>query len=101
MNQTIYVLDSTVFAEKQASKFVDNACVTVLEVSDELKSLEAKIEFDRLSHGIEILEPDKNFIDAVEKIAKSTNDKVSKTDIKVIALALHFKSKNKPTVLVS
>src|SRR3989344_7391519 len=98
MEQKIYVLDSTVFAEKQASKFVDNACVTVLEVSEEMKSLEAKVEFDRLQHTLEILEPEKKFIDEVEKIVKMTNDKVSPTDKKVIALALQFKSKNKQVV---
>ncbi len=100
-SQKIYVLDSTVFAEKQASKFTENACVTVLEVADEMKSLDAKVEFDRLSHTISIMEPEKEFTEKVEQAAKKTNDKVSPTDKKVIALALHFKAKKKAVVLVS
>lgn len=101
IGQTIYVLDTTVFAEKQASKFVGSACVTVLEVAEELKSLDAKIEFDRLQHAISIIEPEKEFVAKVEAIVKKTNDKVSQTDKKVVALALHFKSKKKEVVLVS
>ena len=100
-SQKIYVLDSTVFAEKQASKFTENACVTVMEVAEEMKSLEAKVEFDRLSHIINIMEPEKEFVESVEKAAKKTNDKVSNTDKKVIALALHFKAKKKAVVMVS
>lgn len=98
----IYVLDSSVFIEQKSRQFLGKTIVTCYEVIDEMKSLKASIEADYLQkQGLEVLEPQDEFFDKVQALRKTTNDKVSKTDMKVVALALQFHQKGKKVVLVS
>ncbi|MFH1432030.1 MAG: hypothetical protein ABIG84_02330 [archaeon] len=100
--EKLYILDSTVFLETETGFLAGKACATVYDVAEEMKSTKASIEFDKMVRlGLEIIEPEKTYIDEAEKTAKSTNDKVSCADKKVVALALHFKAKGKDVAVVS
>lgn len=98
----IYVLDSTVFLEGYANFFMDKACITIFEVSEELKNQQAAIELDKLvKGGLQIINPSDESIGKINEIQKKTNDKLSVTDIKLIALALDFKNKKRNVEVVS
>ncbi|MBW6451706.1 MAG: hypothetical protein K0B02_03170 [DPANN group archaeon] len=98
----IYILDSTVFIENYASQFMDYACVTVYDVIEELINPNAKIMLDMfVKAGLTVIEPDISHITKIKETVKKTGDKLSVTDIKVIALALQFKSKDKNCSVVS
>ncbi|MCK4968735.1 MAG: hypothetical protein KAS12_06780 [Candidatus Aenigmarchaeota archaeon] len=102
MDEKIYVLDSTIFIEGGAQKFQDLANATVYEVLDEVKNNQSAIELDRLMRlGLAVIEPEEEFVEAINKIQQVTKDKLSKTDIKVLALAQKFKMQNKTPVVVS
>ncbi|NOQ55993.1 MAG: ribonuclease VapC [Nanohaloarchaea archaeon] len=99
---TIYVLDSTVFLEKYSDGFSDKACVTVYEVSEEIKDPYAKIQFDMLvQSGLSILSPKDEFVKVVTDKLNESGDKLSGTDISVIALALEFSKKGKKVLIVT
>ena len=101
-NDTIYILDSTVFLEKYSGRVSDKACVTVYEVSEEIKDPYAKIQFDMLvQSGLAILSPKAESIDAVKAKLKDTGDKLSETDISVIALCMDFVARGKKAIVVS
>jgi len=98
----IYVLDSTTFLEKYSDNFMDKACATVYEVAEEIKDPYARIQFDMLQKaGLSIFTPDDASLKAVNEMVKKTGDKLSSTDISVIALALEFKGKGKKAVIVT
>lgn len=100
--EKIFVLDSTVFIEGQTAFISDKACVTVFEVAEEMKEGRAAIEFERaLRMGLEVVEPDKGRVRTVEGAAKETNDKVSRADTRVVALALQFRDKGKSVAVAS
>ncbi len=100
--EKLYILDSTVFLEAHAPFLENKACVTVFEVAEEMKSGKASIEFDKMQRfGLAILEPETRHKKSAEEAAKHTNDKLSKTDKMVVALALHFREKGKNIVVVS
>lgn len=101
-NDMIYILDSTVFLENYSMQFRDYACVTVYEVLDEVKDPKAKIQLDMsVSEGLALIEPDDKYIQDVKKTVDKTKDKLSVTDIKIIALALKFRAKDKRCMIVS
>lgn len=98
----IYVLDSTVFIEGYAAAFLGKNCVITYEVMEELKNEKTAIEVDRfLKSGLDLIVPSSSAVKEIEKVYKRTNDKFSKADISVIALAYEFKSKKKEVVVVS
>ncbi len=98
----IPILDSTVFLEGASDGLPDGARATVFEVAEEMKSGKAAIEFDKMQKmGLEIIEPKEEFIVAAKKLQEKTKDRVSQTDIRVIALALQFKSMEKEVAVVS
>lgn len=98
----IYILDSTVFLEGALDSLPEGAKVTVYEVAEELKSGRAIIELDKMiKSGLELLEPEEKFVLEAKKISGKTQDRVSKTDLKVIALALQFQSREKDALVVS
>ncbi len=100
--EKLYILDSTVFLETPAPFLENKPCVTVFEVAEEMRSGKASIEFDKMQRlGLAIIEPGEASIKRVEDIVKGTNDKLSKTDRRVVALAIHFKEKDKNPVVVS
>ena len=101
-NDTIYILDSTVFLEKYSGRFSDKACVTVYEVSEEIKDPYAKIQFDMLvQSGLAILSPKDEYVRLVKDKLKDTGDKLSGTDISVIALCMEFAGRGKKAIVVS
>ncbi len=98
----ILILDSTVFLENASDGLPEGARVTVFEVAEEMKSGKAAIEFDKIQKmGLEIIEPKEEFIVAAKKLQERTEDRVSQTDIRIIALALQFKSRGKEVAVVS
>ncbi len=100
--EKLYILDSTVFLERQTPLIEGKPCATVFEVAEEMKSNQASIEFDRMQRlGLAILEPESRHKKSAEEAAKQTNDKLSETDKAIVALALHFREKGKNTVVVS
>ncbi len=98
----IYILDSGAFLRGSQNEFADKPCVTVFGVLEEMKSLAASIEMDRfLLSGLQVLEPSAESMEEAESGQKKTQDKVSRTDISLVALALDFRKKKKGAVLVS
>ena len=98
----ILILDSTVFLEGASDGLPEGARVTVFEVAEEMKSGKAAIEFDKIQKmGLEIIEPKEEFILAAKKLQEKTKDRVSQTDLRVIALALQFKNREKEVSVVS
>ncbi len=101
-DKIIYILDSTVFLENVSHMFNGKIIVTTPLISEEMKSSRAVIEFEKLLlEGMELLMPSQENIRYVEKQKEKTKDKLSKTDISVIALAKQFKDKNKQVKVVS
>ena len=102
MDDNIYVLDATVFLEGGAQKFQDLAKATVYEVLEEVKNDQSAIELDRLLRmGLAIIEPEDEFFEEIKQFQKTTNDKLSITDMKVLSLALKFKYQKKKPIVVS
>ena len=100
--EKIHILDSNVFLHGAQSIFSDKPCVTVYGVVEEMKSTASEIEIDRfMLSGLEILEPTKESIAEVNNAQKKTQDKTSKTDMMLVALALDFKKKNKDAVIIT
>ncbi|VVB60235.1 Endoribonuclease Nob1 [uncultured archaeon] len=101
-NEMIYILDSNVFLHGMQSIFAEKPCVTVYGVVEEMKSTPAAIEIDRfMLSGLQILEPTKESIGEAEKAREKTQDKLSKTDVLIVALALDFKKKGKSAVIIT
>ena len=101
-NNIIYILDSTAFLEKYSDAFMDKACATSYGVLDEMKEPYAKIRFDMLQRaGLSVLAAGDDSLKSVGDKVKITGDKLSDTDISVIALALDFISKGKKVVIVT
>jgi len=100
--EQIYILDSNVFLHGAESIFADKPCVTVYGVVEEMKSTRAALEIDRfMLSGLQILEPSKESADEVLGAQKKTQDKTSKTDMMLVALALDFKKKNKDYIIIT
>ncbi len=101
-NEMIFILDSNVFLHGMQSMFAEKPCVTVYGVVEEMKSTPATIEIDRfILSGLQILEPTNESIRGAEKAREKTQDKLSKTDVLLVALALDFKRKGKSAVIVT
>lgn len=81
------VLDATAFLESDAIGEMGKAAdlLTVPEVVDEVRSSRAII-FELAT--VRVVSPAKNFLSEAERAARATGDSLSKTDEKVIALAL-------------
>ncbi len=101
-NKKICILDSNVFLHGAQSVFADKPCVTVYGVVEEMKSTRAALEIDRfMLSGMQILEPSKESIDKVAGAQKKTQDKTSKTDMLLVAVALDFRKKNKDYIIIT
>lgn len=101
-NKKIYILDSNVFLHGAESIFAEKPCVTVYGVVEEMKSTRAALEIDRfMLSGLQIIEPTKESVEEVLRAQKKTQDKTSKTDMMLVALALDFKKKNKDYTIIT
>lgn len=100
--EKILILDSTVFLEGYARLFTDKQIVTTNHVLEEVRSGKAQIELDLLlKSGLAIKDPKHESVEEVLARREKTQDKMSRADISIVALALEFKSAGKPIVVVS
>ena len=88
---TVYVLDTSALIGISPG-LLGGRLVTVEEVIKEAKSLElaTKIEVALLSGKIQILQPSRASVARVLRAMRASGDKLSSTDIKLLALALDF-----------
>ncbi len=56
----------------------------------EVKDSESRRSLDNYIHKLNVMEPDAKYVEAVRKKAKELGEELSKTDIKVLALALQL-----------
>lgn len=82
---TWHVLDANVIIHGTEIELPFDEMVTVPEVTQEIKSDRAKQTFD--IHKIEIREPDNEATEEIGEKAEKANLELSKTDIRLIALA--------------
>ncbi|KAI8320301.1 hypothetical protein GQ54DRAFT_240943, partial [Martensiomyces pterosporus] len=91
------VVDTNPFVKGLPLDHVATKFVTVPEVVDELRSRAAKERFQNLDlkHGIELVNPDAESIQAVVSFAKKTGDfaSLALADLKIIALAFMLEKK--------
>ena len=102
-DSSILVLDASAFYA--GIPFLGSKCYTTNEVFDEVRhiknsheALEALID----AGNLQILEPESSYVKDANELARRSGDigKMSKADLSVLALALHFKrSKNDPLVV--
>lgn len=98
----LYILDSTVFLEKYGVSFADMCCATVPEVVEEIKNPFSQIYFDMLvKSGLSVMSASAGGLKYASSKVKETGDKLSATDIAVLALALDFFWKQKKVAVVS
>ncbi|KAJ2144045.1 20S-pre-rRNA D-site endonuclease nob1 [Coemansia sp. RSA 2440] len=85
------VVDTNLFIKGLPVSHISSTFVTVPDVVHELRSRAAKDRFAelQLTHGIELLQPDAESIQAVRNFAKKTGDfaSLALADMKVVALA--------------
>ncbi len=89
----VYVLDTSSIIGGFVPALSGAELVTVREVLDEAKALGTKLEFETalMAGKIKILEASKESLEKVRKIVAKTGDRVSDTDIGLLALALDLK----------
>ncbi|MGC9516609.1 MAG: hypothetical protein ACP5C3_02805 [Methanomicrobiales archaeon] len=102
MTKKVYVLDSSAFIGGFCSE--NKANFTVEEVTQEVKDLKSNLFLQSaIKEGkIEIIAPDKEFLDKLELIIQNSGDntRLSQVDKNVIALAMTLKHKKlDPTVV--
>ena len=86
----IYILDSSAFMNLNQLEELDGEKYTVEEVKNEIKDFKSKALFTIAE--VKIGEPEKESIEIVKKFAENSGDigVMSKTDIKIVALAVDF-----------
>ncbi len=86
------VLDTSAVIAGLAPGIVNADLITVPEVLEEAKDLCSKLELETavLSGKVRVVEPSNDSIAKVREKAGQTGDVVSKTDVKLLALALDF-----------
>lgn len=90
MSRRVFVLDTSAVIAGFVPGITEVRQVTVQEVLDEAKDLCSKLELETAVDAgkISVVEPSKKALGEVRKKAGKTGDRVSKTDIKVLALSL-------------
>lgn len=96
MARKILVLDTSAVIAGLSPGLVDAEQVTVSEVLDEARDLCSKLKLETavLAGKVKVANPSKNSLAEVLGKVKHTGDAVSKTDVKLLALALDIKDKN-------
>lgn len=94
MARRTLVLDTSAVIAGFVPGLADAEQVTVHEVLEEARDLCSKLELETavLAGKVKVAEPSKNSLAEVRSKVKYTGDVVSGTDIKLLALALDFKS---------
>lgn len=95
MAQKVFVLDTSAVISGLVPGIVDAEQVTVPEVLDEARDLCSRLELETavLAGKVKVIEPSKASLDEVSGKVKHTGDVVSRTDLKLLALALDLKGK--------
>ncbi len=68
--------------------YVPGESYTVKECIEEVKDKESKRSLQIYFEKLKVLEPSKNSVEKVRRVAKELGERLSETDVKVIALAL-------------
>jgi len=94
--QKILVLDTSAVISGLAPGLVYAEQVTVPEVLEEARDLCSKLELETavLAGKVKVIEPSEKSLDEVSGKVEHTGDVVSRTDIKLLALALDLRDKN-------
>lgn len=90
MSREVYVLDTSAVIAGFVPGITEVRQVTVQEVLDEAKDLCSKLELETAVDAgkISVVEPSKKALEEVRKKASQTGDRVSDTDVKLLALSL-------------
>lgn len=102
MKEKIFILDTSALIGGFTPNLEEPKQYTIPQVIEEAKSLSARLKLETaLSSGqIKLREPSQKSIEEVEKKVEKTHDRVSKTDIQVLALAHELmKAGKNPEVL--
>ncbi|MHC1629130.1 MAG: NOB1 family endonuclease [Candidatus Nezhaarchaeales archaeon] len=100
------VLDTSALLIDNAIEYLQRYhCYTISEVIDEVRTIRHKACVEALLDLkiLEVMEPSEEYVKTVLKIAKATGDvaALSKTDIKILALALQLKDQNANPILLT
>lgn len=89
----LLVLDTSALISGFVPSLSDAEQVTVQEVIDEAKSLSTKLRLETavMSGKLKVMKPSKKAVDDVAERIKVTSDSVSKTDARLLALAVDLK----------
>jgi len=90
VSRGVYVLDTSAVIAGFVPGIIDVRQVTVREVLDEAKDLCSKLELETAVDAgkILVMEPSKEALVEVKKKTRQTGDRVSNTDVKLLALSL-------------
>ena len=90
MSREVYVLDTSAVIAGFVPGIIDVRQVTVQNVLDEAKDLCSKLELETAVDAgkISVMEPSKEALAEVRKKIGQTGDRVSNTDVKLLALSL-------------
>jgi UPF0271 protein len=99
----VYVLDTSAVIAGFVPGLADVEQVTVREVLEEARDLCAKLEFETAvtAGKISVMEPSKESMLKVQTKVGETGDRVSKVDVKLLALALDLHLAGKGPELVT
>ncbi|NPA38329.1 MAG: hypothetical protein GXN99_00875 [Candidatus Nanohaloarchaeota archaeon] len=96
----IYILDTAVFIKNASSWFHDKMCITTYSVYEELITMPAKMEFEKMQlQGMELYSPKQKYKEEIKK--RYSYLKLSETDIELLAIALELKEKGKKIIMVT
>ncbi|KUO41673.1 MAG: hypothetical protein AVW06_00680 [Hadesarchaea archaeon DG-33-1] len=103
MAPKVYVLDASAVIAGFVPGLADVEQVTVQEVLEEARDLCARLEFETAvtAGKVSVTEPSKESLLKVRKKVGETGDRVSKVDIKLLALALDLHLAGKEPELVT
>ena len=103
MTKDVYILDTSAIFSGKDLNFNDKEFITTDSVSNEIQPGGKDYQkFNFLKElGLKLLSPSKDSIDKITKTSKETGDleRLSKTDIDLLALALDIKSSDKNPII--
>jgi UPF0271 protein len=104
-NSKIYILDTSAFLSGKPIHFEKNNIITSQSVSDELKPGGRQYNAFQflIEKGLAIKEPSIKSINKIKEIINKTGDinRLSKTDIEILALALDINTNEKKGVIIT
>ncbi|RLE60784.1 MAG: hypothetical protein DRJ49_00570 [Thermoprotei archaeon] len=105
MNKKVLVLDASAFINLKIPLHpdVDSIYVTTVQVLNELKDRMSKLHASiaLMQRIVRIDSPSENSLREVKSILKTLGEKLSETDISVVALALDYKKMMKDVIILT